>query len=75
MRTVNEIVNDKLLIWLKELIVTGWDKIDWEGIPEIIPFEELRESPIGRDPLMIENEIWSPLMEGLIEINSSFDKI
>ena len=72
---MNEIVNDRLLTWLKELIVTSWDKIDWEGIPEMIPFEELKERPSGRDPSMIEKESWSPLMKGLIEINSSFDKI
>ena len=72
---MNEIVNDRLLTWLKELIVTSWDKIDWEGIPEMIPFEELKERPSGRDPSMIEKERLSPLNEGEIENDSSFDRI
>ena len=38
-----------------------------EGVPEMIPEDELRDRPGGRDPEMIENEISSPLTEGVIE--------
>ena len=68
---VNERENDWSLTSLNALIVTDWDDIDWEGVPEIIPVVELRDSPIGRDPDMIENESSSPLTVGMIETGSS----
>ena len=74
-RTENEIVTNWSLTPLVALIVTDWEEIDWEGIPDIIPVDELRESPIGRDPSIIEKESWSPLNEGEIENDSSFDRI
>ena len=67
MRTENEIVNDRLLTWLKALIITDWDNSDWEGDPDIIPEVELRDKPWGRDPEMIEKNGWSPLIEGVAE--------
>ena len=67
-------VNDWLLTWLNALIVTDWDDTDWEGVPDMIPVEGLRERPIGRDPEMIENDSSSPLIEGLIENWLSFDR-
>ena len=73
-RIVNERENDWSLTSLNALIVTDWDDIDWEGVPEIIPVVELRDSPIGRDPAMIENERSSPLTVGMIETGSSLDR-
>ena len=60
---------------LNALIVTDREEIEWIGIPYIVPFEGLRYSPIGRDPSMIENTRLSPLTEGSIENESSFDRI
>ena len=68
---VNERENDWSLTSLNALIVTDWDDIDWEGIPDIIPVVELRDRPIGRDPDVIENNRSSPLTEGVVE-NDSF---
>ena len=66
---------DRLLISLNALIVPDWYEIDWEGIPEIIPEVELRKRPSGRDPEMIEKENWSPVIEGVIEKDSFFDRV
>ena len=71
-RTVNERENDlSLLTSLNALIVTDWDKTNWEGVPDIIPFEGLKDKPIGRDPEVIENEGSYPSTVGEIE-NGSF---
>ena len=66
-RTVNERENDWLLTWLRALMVTDWDDIAWEGIPEMIPVDELRDRPIGSDPDVIENDSSSPSTVGMIE--------
>ena len=71
---VNERENDWSLTSLNALIVTDWDDTDWEGIPDMIPVDELRDRPIGRDPDMIENESWSPLTVGEIENDSFLDR-
>ena len=71
---VNERENDWSLTWLNALIVTDWDDTDWEGIPDMIPVDELRDRPIGRDPDMIENESWSLMTVGVIENGSFFDR-
>ena len=71
---VNERENDWSLTSLNALIVTDWDDIDWEGVPDMIPVIELSDRPIGRDPDMIENETSSPLTEGMIETGSSLDR-
>ena len=71
---VNERENDWSLTSLNALIVTDWDDIDWEGVPDMIPVVELRDRSIGRDPDMIENESSSPLIVGMIEIGSSLDR-
>ena len=73
-RTVNEREIDWLLTSLNALIVTDWDDTNWEEIPYIIPVVELRDSPIWRDPAMIENERSSPLTVGMIETGSSLDR-
>ena len=65
---------DRLLTWFDALILTDWDNTDWEGMPEIVPLDELRDSPVGRDPDMIENEGWSPLTVGEIENDSFLDR-
>ena len=65
---------DRLLTWFDALILTDWDNTDWEGMPEIVPIDELRDSPVGRDPDMIENESWSPLTVGEIENDSFLDR-
>ena len=65
---------DRLLTWFDALILTDWDNTDWEGMPEIVPLDELRDSPAGRDPDMIENESWSPLTVGEIENDSFLDR-
>ena len=65
-------MNDWSLIPLNALIVTDWEESDWEEDPDMTPVEESIDRPWGRDPEMRENEIWSPLNEGVIEIDSSF---
>ena len=75
-RTVNERENDlSLLTSLNALIVTDWDMMNWEGIPDIIPVVELRDKPVGRDPDEIENDKSSPMTVGEIENGSSLDRI
>ena len=69
--TVNERENDLSLTWFDTLIVITWDDTDWEGVPNIIPFEGLKDRPTGRDPDMIENDKSSPSTVGEIE-NGSF---
>jgi len=69
--TVNERENDLSLTWFDTLIVITWDDTDWEGVPNIIPFEGLKDRPIGRDPEVIENDKSSPSTVGEIE-NGSF---
>ena len=69
--TVNERENDLSLTWFDTLIVITWDDTDWEGVPDIIPFEGLKDKPIGRDPEVIENEGSYPSTVGEIE-NGSF---
>ena len=71
---VNERENDWSLTSLNALIVTDWDDTDWEGVPDIIPFVELIDRPIGRDPDETENESSSPLIVGMIETGSSLDR-
>ena len=71
---VNERENDWSLTSLNALIVTDWDDTDWEGVPDIIPFEELSESPTGRDPNVVKNESSSPSTVGVIENRSSLDR-
>ena len=65
--TVNERENDWSLTWLRALMVTDWDDIAWEGIPEMIPVDELRDRPIGSDPDVIENDSSSPSTVGATE--------
>ena len=75
-RTVNERENDlSLLTSFDTLIVTDWDMMNWEGIPDIIPVVELRDKPVGRDPDEIENDKSSPMTVGEIENGSSLDRI
>ena len=38
------------------------------------PVDGLSDNPIGRDPDVIENEISSPLMDGVMENGSPFDR-
>ena len=40
----------------------------------MIPFDELSDNPIGRDPDDTENEVLSPLIEGVIENGLFFVK-
>ena len=68
--TENDIEKERKLTSLVALMVTDWEETDWEGIPEITPVSGLRDSPEGRDPEVIENETWSPLMKGVIENDS-----
>ena len=35
-------------------IVTDWEEIDSEGIPEMTPVDGLRDRPIGSDPETME---------------------
>ena len=73
-RTVNERENNRLLTSLDALIVIDWDITNWEGIPDIMPFDRFRDNPIRRDPDVIENESSSPLTEGVIETGSFLDR-
>lgn len=52
--TVNKRENERELTSLEALIRTKRDETDWIGVPEIVPVEELRVSPWGRDPDSIE---------------------
>ena len=70
---VNMSVKDSALTSFDTLIVTDWDMMNWEGIPDIIPVVELRDKPVGRDPDMIENESSSPSTVGEIENDSPAD--
>ena len=63
--------NDRLLTSFNTVIVIDWDKTDWEGVPEMIPFVGLRVSPVGRDPDDVENEGSNPLIVGVTEKESS----
>ena len=71
---VNERENNWFSNSLDTLIVTDWDDTDWEGVPEMIPVDELSDSPTGRDPDETENESWSPSTVGMIETGSSLDR-
>ena len=73
-RTVNEREIDWLLISFDAMIVTNWDIIEWEGEPDMIPDVELSDNPIGSDPDETVKESWSPLIEGMIENDSFFDR-
>ena len=66
-RTVNERENDRSLTSLNALIVTDLDMTNWEGDPDMTPFDGLSDNPTGSDPDMIENERTSPSTEGEIE--------
>ena len=72
--TLNERGKVWLLTSLNAMIVTDWDDTDLEGIPDIIPLEELRDKPVGRDPDEVENDKSSPLIEGEIENGSFLDR-
>ena len=71
-RMVIMIATDWSLTSLNALIVIDWDDTDWEGVPDMIPVVELRDRPMGRDPDVIENESWSPLIVGVMENSLSF---
>ena len=74
-RMVNVRENDRsLLTSFEALIVTDWDKTNSEGVPDIVPFEGLKDKPLGRDPDEIENDKSSPSIEGVIETGLSFDR-
>ena len=49
-------MNDLLLTSLDALIVTNWDDVDWEGYPDILPVDGLRDRPLGRDSERMEND-------------------
>ena len=66
-------MTEKLLTSLKALIITDWEEMDWDGIPDIIPDDELRERPVGRNPEMMENDRLSPVIEGMMENGLSFN--
>ena len=68
-----EIVN-----WVDPTLLDAWmvmfvRGMEDRGVPDMIPVDESNDRPIGRDPVMIENESWSPLTEGMIETGSSLD--
>ena len=71
---VNERENDWSLTSLNALIVTDLDDTDWEGVPEMIPVDELSDSPTGRDPDETVNERPSPLIDGMIETGWSLER-
>ena len=60
-------MNDWLLTSFSALIVTDRDVSNWEGVPEIVPVDELRTRPEGRDPDTTENIAPSPLIRGVTE--------
>ena len=74
MITVNERTTVSIAVPLIASIVTDWDMMNWEGVPDIIPFEGLKDRPIGRDPEVIENDKSSPSTVGEIENDSPIDR-
>ena len=54
-------------ISLEASIVIGMETKVLQGIPEITPVSESRDSPEGRDPEVIENWRRSPDMIGAVE--------
>ena len=64
-------MNASEIVWLltlfDALIVTDWDTTNWEGVPDMTPFDGLKDNPVGRDPDVIENETSSPSTVGMIE--------
>ena len=68
-----EIVNWVDPTWLDAWMVMFVRGMEDRGVPDMIPVDESNDRPIGRDPVMIENESWSPLTEGMIETGSSLD--
>ena len=71
-RMVNDRVINRSLTSFDALIITDLDIMNWEGIPEMTPFVELRMSPVGSDPDKSENDISSPLTVGVMENDSFF---
>ena len=71
--TVNERTTVSIAVPLTASIVTDWEESNWEGDPEMTPVIELSDSPIGRDPDMIENDRSSPSTVGMIENGWFFD--
>ena len=69
-----EIVNWVDPTWLDAWMVMFVRGMEDRGVPDMIPVDESNDRPIGRDPVMIENESWSPLTEGMIETGSSLDR-
>ena len=69
-----EIVNWVDPTWLDAWMVMLVRGIEDRGVPDMIPVDESNDRPIWRDPVMIENESWSPLTEGMIETGSSLDR-
>ena len=68
-----EIVNWVDPTWLDAWMVMFVRGMEDRGVPDMIPVDESNDRPIGRDPVMIENESWSPLTVGMIETGSSLD--
>ena len=48
--------------------------VEARGVPDMIPVVGLIDRPLGRDPDVIENEISSPLIEGVIENGLYLDR-
>ena len=69
-----EIVNWVDPTWLDAWMVMFVRGIEDRGVPDMIPVDEWNDRPIGRDPEMIENDSWSPLIVGMIETGSSLDR-
>ena len=69
-----EIVNWVDPTWLNAWMVMFVRGIEDRGVPDMIPVDESNDRPIGRDPVMIENESWSPSTVGMIETGSSLDR-
>ena len=63
--------NDNSLTSLDALIKTQRDETDCIGVPEIVPVEESRVRPEGRDPEVMENTKSSPLTIGVTKNDSS----
>ena len=61
---MNERVNDWSFKSLNALIVTDWDDMDSEGVPDMVPVDSLSMSPVGRDPDITENEGLVPCIVG-----------
>ena len=57
-------------VWMSPSSFEAWtarnENETFEGIPDMVPVNELNERPIGRDPERMENDRLSPWHDGVV---------